>query len=334
MRFWKLGQGLTNPAAISTPEVVVDLDWNPDGPRLVSAALQEKAEEIPIRVWDVAARQQVGPTRPGGAAIGWSPNGRQIASGVDRWRLRVWDADAPTPAALHTQDRADRPQELPGEPVRTACLHWSPDGSRLATGSFDGVTIWDMQRRVEGKTLVAAETARWVRSLCWSPDGDRLAVAYRDVTPEAAHTVVVWDMRDFTIVWQTPPPGDGRSFVDALSWSPNGRHLALADWDRLIRVRDAATGDLVSEHQARTHGAVALHWSPDSTRLASGGADGTVRVWMPGVPDAVIVMRGHTRSLIAVRWSLDGTRLASAAYDRTVRIWDGTRGYRWARSLR
>ena len=62
----------------------------------------------------------------------------------------------------------------------------SPDGTRLASGSWDGaVRVWDA---VSGACMHVLEghTGR-VESVCWSPDGSRLVSGSWD------KTVRVWD---------------------------------------------------------------------------------------------------------------------------------------------
>ena len=57
-------------------------------------------------------------------------------------------------------------------PVRS--VSWSPDGTRLATGSEDGTAkVWDAAGGRELLTL-KGHTGQ-VHSVSWSPDGTRLA---------------------------------------------------------------------------------------------------------------------------------------------------------------
>ena len=65
-------------------------------------------------------------------------------------------------------------------------VSWSPDGTRLATGSVDGTAkVWDAAGGRELLTL-KGHTGK-VSSVSWSPDGTRLATASKDGTAK------VWD---------------------------------------------------------------------------------------------------------------------------------------------
>ena len=63
---------------------------------------------------------------------------------------------------------------------------WSPDGTRLATGSDDEtVRIWDPATGQTTATLTGHTD--WVTAVAWSPDGTCLATASDD------KTVRIWD---------------------------------------------------------------------------------------------------------------------------------------------
>src|SRR5262245_34484040 len=67
--------------------------------------------------------------------------------------------------------------------------------------------------------------------------------------------------------------------VTCAAFSPDGRRLATASFDRTIKLWDTATGRDVFTLRGHTAGVVALAFSPDGNRLASGGIDHTARVW-------------------------------------------------------
>ncbi|MFC9847874.1 hypothetical protein ACFWFF_36370 [Streptomyces sp. NPDC060223] len=114
------------------------------------------------------------------------------------------------------------------------------------------------------------------------------------------------------------------------SFSPNGRILATASYDRTVRLWDVSDparprqlGKPLTGHTSWVSSAV---FSPDGGTLASASDDGTIRLWNvrdPGHPrplGAPLTGRGGTIYLLA--FSPDGQTLASANEDHVVRLWD------------
>jgi len=65
--------------------------------------------------------------------VGWSPDGRRLASASNDGTVKIWDPDAGQETAT-----------LRGHEDRVNAVSWSPDGQRLASASWDRtIRIWD-----------------------------------------------------------------------------------------------------------------------------------------------------------------------------------------------
>ncbi len=124
------------------------------------------------------------------------------------------------------------------------------------------------------------------------------------------------------------------SRITAIAWSPDGKWIASASYDKTVQIWDAANGQQLFTYKEHHSHVNALAWSPDSTRLASASDDGTARVWEPLTGKTLFVYQGHNGAVNALAWSPSlstyGASLppliASGGADKTVHLWDTTTG--------
>src|SRR5262249_45365640 len=104
-------------------------------------------------------------------------------------------------------------------------------------------------------------------------------------------------------------------------FSGDGRWLATASYDRLIRLWDvtnAKPGPVLKDHSDSVYG---VAFSPDGKLLASGAADRAVKVWDVATGNRLYTLGESTDWVYAVAFSPDGKHLAAAGVDRSIRIW-------------
>jgi hypothetical protein len=160
---------------------------------------------------------------------------RSILLGMHALNTTLRVGEAPVPAAedaLHQAILSSQARlTLKGHNREVESVAWSPDGKRLATGSWDQTAkVWDAATGEELLSLKGHTNA--VLSVAWSPDGKRLATGSKDQTAK------VWDAASGQETLTLKGHTDS---VDSVAWSPDGRRLATGSNDDTAKVWDATS---------------------------------------------------------------------------------------------
>jgi DNA-binding beta-propeller fold protein YncE len=155
---------------------VSSVAFSPDGKRLASGTGDQQQGEV--KVWDAATGQGTltlkGDT--GGVTdVAFSPDGKRLA-GATWGSVMVWDA-ATGQETLTLKRQLSRILTDEEGMCSANSVAFSPDGKRLASGSYDGsIKVWDAQTGRETLTLKERGGAsQFGKSVAFSPDGKRLA---------------------------------------------------------------------------------------------------------------------------------------------------------------
>lgn len=112
--------------------------------------------------------------------------------------------------------------------------------------------------------------------------------------------------------------------VRRIAFSPDGRIVAAAHLDKVIRLWDAPSGALVGELKGHTEQIYAVAFSADGKTLLSGGNEPNLRLWDVARKTESGVLRKHTRAVLCLAFSADGRTLATGGgFDEAAaRLWD------------
>ncbi len=207
--------------------------------------------------------------------------------------------------------------EVPGakgrQPAITA-LVFSTDGRQLAVGSYGRVEI----RNASGRRVRQAitELPGKVNAVSFSPDGRQIVVA-TGITGLRG-VARMHEVRSGKLVREFA--GHRDVLYDA-EFSPDGKLLATAGYDRSIRIWRVETGEEL-HHLAVHNGAVFdLAFDPSGAVLASASADQTVKLWRVSDGVRLDTLNQPQGELYRVAFTPDGRHILAAGADKRIHLW-------------
>ena len=207
-------------------------------------------------------------------------------------------------------------------PPPVTALAYRPDGSTLAAGTRDVVSLIDPSKGTVTAEL-PGQTGR-VTAVAFSASG-WLAAASGE--PGRSGIVRLYDLRVGKPA--AKPAAEFPAHKDAiytLAFSPDGKTLATAGYDRVIKLWDVPTPAAkptprltLTDHSDAVYG---LAFHPSGKLLASASADRAVKVWDTAKGKRLYTLSDPTDWVYAVAWSPDGRHIAAGGADKSVRVWE------------
>ena len=160
-------------------------------------------------------------------------------------------------------------QQLLGHNHCVSSVAFTPDGSRIASGSFDKtVRVWDASTGMEMLPPLRGHGG-WIWSVGFSPDGSKIVSGSDD------WTIRVWDASTGIEIF--PPLRGHDSHVRSVAFSPDGSKIVLGSRDKTIRVWDASTGvEMLPPLRGHDGSVNSIVFSPNSSQIVSGSHDKTI----------------------------------------------------------
>lgn len=248
--------------------------------------------------------------------------------------VRRWiDLGAKPPATLAPQSADDLslPRIRPEVPVTPAiaAVAYSPDGRWLVAARHREVLLIDAATGAVAAKFTGAENQ--INAVAISPDSRLVAAAEglasvsgqirlwevpaREEGKPAAVGIAAAGMRTLA--------GHGDS-IYAIAFSPDGRQLVSASYDKLLILWDIASGEprhTLKHHTGAVFGAV---FSPDGKAIASVAADQTVKLWNVADGQRILTLTEPTKPQSAVAFHPQGHELAVGGVDRMIRVYEWT----------
>lgn len=346
LRIWNAATGQELACWNGHVQRVLGVTFTSDGRYVISGSIDGF-----VRTWDADYGTAVSEFRVCDSlqCMSFASNGRRIAT--EAWPggvLRIWDTESGTELACLTSDEARAAMNyiawtpdglriardfigvdcgvveldvLTGNVVRVLVdgsgqklggLAYSPDGRRLACGSWDdAVRVWDTAGRAESRLLRGHRCGplREVLSsdrkclLTGSPDG----------------TIRLWSVSTATERLCISLPDGESEHASFLSFEHRMKWIISAG--RTIRVWNARNGRALLCLEGHEMHVKHVDVASSGRRIVSASEDQTVRVWNARKGVQLHCFRGHRNVVIRVAISPDGRRVASTSSDKMLCIW-------------
>ena len=114
--------------------------------------------------------------------------------------------------------------------------------------------------------------------------------------------------------------------VAGIAVSPDGRLMATASNDGLVKVWDISTGKELRTFRGHTSWVRSVAFFPDGNRILTSSDDLTTRVWSIRQGKEIQAFDGHNACRLFSSVSADGKLVATAAYDGVVKLSDPESG--------
>jgi len=357
-RIWDAENGKETRSIVSGPVGVTGVDWSPDGTHIATANQEGLA-----RIWDIeTGNLALTLTGHDGtvATVDYSPTGGRIAtlSNSDQ-TARIWDATTGTlliefpfsgglvsarnvtwspdgdwftfDGEREIWDVSIQSLMLFGHTDQTRDGEWSPDGSLIATTSFDNTArIWDA---ITGNQLFVLEHPDRVWFFDWSPDGSQIVTACADGTART------WDVSAGKALLEIPLE---TTALFSARWSPDGSRIVNSGFASQATVWDANTGEIISTFGFGDEILSLLgpaedfcvlfgpSWSPDGEQIATGCihsreiGTGSL-IWDATTGELLATLEDMGGGTGRTEWLFAGKHIISShgsPEENVIRLWD------------
>ena len=259
-------------------------------------------------------------------AVAFSPDGRLLAAGDGRGLTKLWDI---------ASGRLVRDLAGHGQAVRAVAF--TPDGRQVLTAGFDtSIIVWDVATGSVARHLTGSAIWRFAQkltgsgperhedvfiSLAISPDGKWVASG----SWGSIRNVKLWDLAQGKLVRVLDGLSDS---VQAVAFTPDGRHVVAASSYSKLVIWDAASGAVARTIGTGRDGTLyAMTVSPKGNVIALGSGErgNGPYLWNADTGALIGGMGTDLRKGIYLAMTPDGSRLAAGA-DNGAAVWDTVSG--------
>lgn len=343
VRLWDMGSDMPKKTLTGHKNWVQIVSWSPDNVFLASAGMDKS-----IRIWSSEGNEigvLNGHNKPV-TALAWQPmhslknaeDDLMLASCSQDKTIRLWE---PRTGALL--------KVFSSHTNTISCLRWTGEGYLISGGRDRNIFVWNPEVGTLVKDLKGH--AHWVNYMCMSTDhvlksgpfcldGDNTFSSRQEMVEKSKERYEecvksvggerMLSCSDDNTMYLWQPAASSKPLmrltghqkpVNHASFSPDGRFIVSASFDKSLRLWDGRTGKFVHVFRGHVAEVYQVCWSADSRMILSASRDSTAKVWDCSKKKLKEDLPGHADEVYAVDWALDGSKAATGSKDRSVKIW-------------
>ena len=281
------------------------------------AAAQAKTAQDKAAARSAEIRKTLAERKSQPLAVRFSADSRSVAAVMNDGSVSVWAIASGLPVGQVSCQGATALASF-GSAGEDGFIASGGDGSTTLVGAS---SRWVLERTIGGGSIDSPFADR-VNALRFSPDGKTLAAGSGE--PTRSGDISLWDIASGRMIAEWKERHSDA--ILSLDFSPDGKCLASGGADKLARVTDIATGQVVNLLEGHTHHVSGVSFRADGRVLATSGGDGTVVIWDMISGERKRKIEGWSKEVTSLQFLGATNQILASSGDNQVRIVDDNGG--------